>query len=351
MRAASHAVIEIDGAYGEGGGQLVRTAVAVAAVKGLPIRVYNVRARRRNPGLAPQHVAAVRAVAALCDADCTGVEPRSTVLTFAPRALRGGDFEWDVGTAGSVTLVLQAVLPALVAARDRCRAAIRGGTDVPAAPPADYLRLVLLPLLAAMGVRAELTIARRGYYPRGGGEVRLTVEPTARLQPFVVDDAGPLRGIAIDAHVAHLPREIAQRMADAARSVLRASVPVQERVEVVAPERAVGPGGAILLRALTQHATLGAAAVAERGVRAEDLGRRSAESLLRDLGAQATLDVHAADQMLVYMALAHGRSSFRTAAVSSHARTAMALLQRLAATRFGIAPAGDALLVQVTPPA
>jgi RNA 3'-phosphate cyclase len=154
-------MLEIDGAYGEGGGQLVRTAVALAAIRGTPIRVDQVRARRRKPGLAPQHVAAVRAVAAMCDAQCEGVESRSTAFTFAPRRLRGGAFTVDVGTAGSIALVLQAMLPAAVASGEACRIVVRGGTDVRAAPPVDYLRLVLLPLLEKMGVRAALTVVRR----------------------------------------------------------------------------------------------------------------------------------------------------------------------------------------------
>lgn len=150
MRALRQ-LIEIDGGHGEGGGQLVRTAVAVAAVRGTPIRVVDIRARRRRPGLAAQHVAAVRAPAALCDARCEGVEIGSSSLVFEPRRLQGGDFDFDVGTAGSVSLVLQAMLPAAIAAGERVTVRLRGGTDVPAAPPVDYLRLVLLPLLERLG--------------------------------------------------------------------------------------------------------------------------------------------------------------------------------------------------------
>jgi RNA 3'-phosphate cyclase len=213
-------MIEIDGAHGEGGGQLVRTAVGVAAAKGVPVRVVNIRARRRVPGLAAQHAAAVRAVARLCDAQCEGVDLRSTVLTFQPRSLHGGEFDIDVGTAGSIALVLQAMLPAAVATGERVLVTIRGGTDVRAAPPLDYLRLVLLPLLEGMGVQAELSIRRRGYYPKGGGEVRLALQPASRLRPFVVDEAGPVDRIEAHAHVAHLPLQIAERMERAARAEL-----------------------------------------------------------------------------------------------------------------------------------
>ncbi len=342
-------MIEIDGSYGEGGGQLVRTAIAIAAVRGTAIRVINVRARRSNPGLAPQHVAAVRAVASLCDGRCEGATARSTTLQFEPGRLHGGEFQVDVGTAGSVTLVLQAMLPVLLAARERARVVVRGGTDVRAAPPADYLRLVLLPLLEAIGARIRLSVARRGYYPKGGGEVRLEVEPAARLRPFVVPDAGALDRIEIHAHVTLLAREIGQRMADAARHHLPRGARIEADVQAYAPGSSYGPGGAVVLRALAQRTVLGAGRIAERGIRAEQLGQQAAEALVRDLNAGATLDVHAADQMLTFLALADGPSEFEASEVTSHARTAMWLLERLAGTRFTVAAGARGERVRVRP--
>ncbi len=344
-----NAMVEIDGAHGEGGGQLVRTAVAIAAVTGVPVRIVDIRAKRRRPGLAAQHAAAVRAVAALCDARCEGAQTRSTMLSFWPRRLRGGVFQVDVGTAGSIALVLQAMLPAAAATGQRVDVTMRGGTDVPMAPPMDYLRLVLLPLLGTLGVGAELSIARRGYYPAGGGEVRLALQPVTRLMPFVVQECGPVERIDVRAHVAHLPVSIAQRMATAARNALPSGLEVQEQVEVCAPELALGPGGAIVLRALSAHTTLGAARVAERGVPAERLGQAAAQSLRRDLDAAATLDIHAVDQMLVFLALADGPSAFRAAEPSSHARTVMWLLEKLTPARFSVSPAGSGVLVRVLP--
>jgi RNA 3'-terminal phosphate cyclase (ATP) len=341
------AVIEIDGAHGEGGGQLVRTAVALAAVKGIPIHVVNVRARRRNAGLAAQHVAAIRAVASMCDARCEGVQPRSAAFSFAPRQLRGGRFRVDVGTAGSITLVLQAMLPAAVASGEHCAISVTGGTDVPAAPPADYLRLVLLPLLAEMGVRATLAVERRGYYPRGGGELRLELAPVASLAPFAVDAPGPLDHVEVHAHVSQLPREIAERMAGAALQALPAGLPVDTRIEVHEADRSAGPGGAIVLRAPTARTVLGSAQVAQRGVRAERLGRLAGEGLARDLRAGATLDVHAADQMPVFMALARGESRLRVREVSSHAATAIWLIERLGGRRFAATPDGAGVRLRV----
>lgn len=342
-------MIEIDGAHGEGGGQLVRTAVSVAAARGVPIRVFNIRARRAVPGLAAQHAAAVRAVAALCDARCEGLELRSTVLTFQPQRLRGGEFQIEVGTAGSIALVLQAMLPAALATGQRVVMTIRGGTDVRAAPPMDYARAVLLPLLARMGVQAELSILRRGYYPRGGGEARLALQPVAQLAPFTVTDPGPVERIEIFTHVARLAHQVAERMEAAARAELPPAMPVEAALEACGPQLAAGPGGAIVLRAAMAHTTLGSGQVAERGVPAERLGQLAARSLNRDLQAGATLDVHAADQMLVFLAMAHGPSVFRASQISSHAATAMWLLQAMTPARFQSVPSAHGVLVHVRP--
>lgn len=302
----------IDGARGEGGGQLVRTAVAISAVTGTPVRIEAIRARRRKPGLAAQHVAAVRAVAALCDADCQGVQPGSGAISFVPRRMHGGEFEVDVGTAGSITLVL-------------------------------------LPLLARMGVRAELTVERRGYFPRGGGAVRLALAPVARLMPLELDERGPVERIEVHAHVARLPLQIAQRMEAAARAALPPGLQVESTPALCPPELALGPGGAIVLCALTPHTVLGAAQVADRGVRAERLGEAAGRSLARDLAARATLDAHATDQMLVFLAMADGESRCRTAALDSHARTAIWLLEQLMPARFGTEPMEGGLCLRASP--
>ena len=342
-------MIEIDGSHGEGGGQLVRTAVALAAVRGRAIRVVDVRARRRNPGLAPQHLAAIRAVAAMCEARCDGLELRSRSFSFVPGRPRGGEFRVDVGTAGSVTLVLQAMLPVAVACGEPCAIWLRGGTDVRAAPPADYLNLVLLPLLRPLGVRATLAIDRRGYYPRGGGEVRVELAPVGRLSPWVAQVPGPLQRLEVRAHVAQLDRHIAERMAQAAIDALPPGLPVAREVEVIGADRSAGPGGAVLVRALAAATVLGAAEVAQRGVRAEQLGQAAGASVARDLVAGATVDPHAADQLLAFLALADGESRLRVREVSSHARTAMWLIERLLGARFSVEPDGPCSRVRVMP--
>ncbi len=327
-------MIEIDASHGEGGGQLVRMAVALSALTGKALRLTNARAGRPKPGLAPQHLAALRAVAALCDARCEGLELRSNTLAFEPRSQAvGGELRVEVGTAGSVTLVLQALLPILLGARGPARVVVAGGTDVRMAPPWDYFREVLLRLLARMGVRVRASVARRGYYPRGGGEVAVQTQPGVPSALVMGRSIGSWR-ISGDAHVANLPASVAERMRGAALAAIGRECSIRARA--LGRDEAFGAGGAITVRAESGAGLLGASRVAERGVRAEALGEAVGAELAADIAGGAALDAHAADQVLVYMAMAKGASSFTTRAVSSHARTAMWLLPQFLPVRFAV---------------
>ena len=327
-------VIEVDASYGEGGGQLLRTAVALSALTGAAVDLVNVRAKRTRPGLAAQHLAAVRAVASLCEARCEGLEPRSTRLRFAPgKPPSGGELRVDVGTAGSVTLVLQALVPVLLAARGAARIVVTGGTDVRQAPTWDYFHHVLLPLLAAMGLNVQAAIDRRGYFPAGGGEASVEVEPGVP-GPLVLHAPRAPWQIEGVAHVAHLPATIAERMRAAAAAALQKEVHIDARG--VAPDEAIGAGGAITVWARSDAVLLGASRVAERGVRAEALGEAVGNELAADMESGATLDVHAADQVLVYAAMAKGGSRFAARALSSHALTAMWLIPKFLPARFAV---------------
>jgi len=339
-------VIEIDGAHGEGGGQLVRTAVALSALTGRPLRLHNVRASRARPGLAAQHLAAVRAVAALCDARCEGLEPRAGAFTFEPRSRpAGGELRVDVGTAGSVTLVLQALLPVLLAARGPSRVVVTGGTDVRQAPSWDYFCEDLLRLLGRMQVRVRASIARRGYYPRGGGEVCLEVEPGVP-GPLVLQKPALSWNIAGKSHVANLPLTIAERMRDAACAALGREAAIDTRV--LDRVQAAGTGGAITVWAECDTGLLGASRVAERGVRAETLGVAAGQELAADIASGATLDTHAADQVLVYLAIARGSSSITVRTVSSHARAAMWLIPQFLPVRFAVEAEGALWRISAT---
>lgn len=341
-------MLEIDGSYGEGGGQLLRLAVALSAITGIRARITNIRARRDKPGLAPQHLAGVHAVGELCSAKIEGLSLRSQEIVFEPVKLRGGDYRFDIGTAGSITLVLQALLPVMLAAHLSCKVHIIGGTDVRQAPPVDYLREVLIRLIERLGARITLHVLRRGYYPRGGGEVEVAVRP-ARLVSMIFENAGLRKAIRGVSHVANLPEHIALRMKQAALErlgVYGADTAIE--TQVLDREAAFGPGGAIVCWVESEHTVLGAARVAERGVPAEVLGEAVGAELVADLAAGAALDKHATDQILIYLALAGG-GSFSTREVSLHAQTAMWLIEQFLPVAFDVSESAGLAYVTVLP--
>lgn len=321
-------MIEIDGAHGEGGGQLLRMALALSALTGRETRVTQIRAGRPKPGLARQHLTAVEALTRLTGASVAGAELGSTTVTFRPGPLRGGQLDLDVGTAGSVTLVLQAaLLPALFAPHPTTLR-VRGGTDVRWSPPFDYTRRVFLPLLARMGAHVTLQVERRGYYPKGGGRIRAEISPVSSLGPFVGQDPGQVLRIGGHAHVANLPENVVERMKRTSERLLADFQPVTIDASTFGAREAVGRGGALVLWAETAATRLGASALAERGVRSEVLGDRAAGELRADLEAGVSLDRYAADQLLPPMALASGPSVFRVREVTGHLETLFWLLPR-----------------------
>ncbi|MCJ2520752.1 MAG: RNA 3'-terminal phosphate cyclase [Candidatus Thermoplasmatota archaeon] len=324
-------MIEVDGSHGEGGGQIYRMALALAALKGEEVRITNIRAGRPKPGLARQHMTAAKAVASMTDGRVKGLRLGSPEVIFRPGPLKGGSISLDVGTAGSVTLVLQAcLLPAILAGAPTVFR-IRGGTDVKWSPPADYFIHVFLPQLKRMSIHAEMSILKRGYYPRGGGLVEMRVEPCPSIRALRLPNLGEIRSIGGKAHVSNLPEHIAQRMRRSAMRQLVDYRNVDIHQELYGESEAVRAGGAIALWAEFDNTTIGSSALAEKGVKAEDLGRGAAEELLADLKAGATLDVHAADQLLPYMAMAQDASSFTVREVSGHTRTLFWLLSKFLA--------------------
>lgn len=341
-------MLAIDAAHGEGGGQLVRMGCALAALTGTPIRLSDIRARRDPPGLAPQHLTAVQALATLCEAQTEGLALRTREFVFRPGAIQGGDYRFDVGTAGSITLVLQAVLPVALFAPAPTTLHIVGGTDVKAAPPFDYFRYVLLPQLQRLGLHIDATLVRRGYYPRGGGEVDVRVRPgvpSALLQ----DSAGVLQELGGHAHIANLPGHILERMQHTAMRELSGFGVPRIETQRLGHDAAIGAGGAIVLWARTRNSLLGGSEVAQRGVPAERIAETAAHALVEELRSGATLDVHASDQLLVYLALAPQPSHFLSRSWSSHAATTAWLIEQFLPVRFTPVSEGTHWRVRVTP--
>ncbi|HII41302.1 MAG TPA: RNA 3'-terminal phosphate cyclase [Thermoplasmata archaeon] len=343
-------MIEIDGSHGEGGGQLLRIAVALSAVTHRPVTVNRIREGRPNPGLAAQHVTALHAVAELASAQVSGLEVGSSRVVFEPGELRGGDHAFDVGTAGSVTLVLQACLPVAFAANEATRLRIVGGTDVQWSPPLDYFARVFLPLIRRVGGQADLLSHRRGYYPRGGGEVEIVVQPTAVWSPLVISDAGAVEHVRGIAHASNLPADIPRRMKQAATRGLHGISDVKIEERVYPGEDAVGQGGAVVLWVEREHALLGASALAERGKSSERVGEEAAAALEAEIHVNATVDIHAADQVVAYLALADRASSFLVREVSPHLRTMAWLIPQFLGRTIEFQSIGDLTRVKVSGP-
>lgn len=306
----------VDGSHG--GGQVVRAAVTVAALTGTAVRVRGARSAREPPGLKAQHVAAIDAVAALCDADTEGVTVGATDFAFHPNEPRGGEYAVSVGTAGSVTLVFDAVLPVAATMTDPVSLTVTGGTDVAWAPTLDYYRYVKLRLLRACGVDASVTLARRGFYPAGGGRATLHVSPSPDRYPVTFTDRGDLGRIHVRSTASEslADAEVAERQATAAVDALPRSVNVERTVEYVDSE---SPGSVVDLAATYDDSRAGFSALGERGKPAEDVAADAVRDFEAFVATDAAVDRHLADQLLPFLALAGGR--VRAPEVTNHVET------------------------------
>ena len=308
-------MIEIDGSYGEGGGQIVRTSVALSAVTGKSVLIKKIRQGRPKPGLAAQHAQAIKTLGQICNAEIKGAEPGSSEVLFCPQEICGGNRRVEIGTAGSVTLLMQCLLPALLHAEKRTSLHVQGGTDVQWSPTVDYFKHVFLPALSLFGAKASLQLLRRGYYPRGQGEVLLEVEPS-RLKPAHIfnEPFNPaqdrVRGIS---HCSNLPQHVAERQAGSAvRCLQEAGYPAEVSLET---GRLASTGSGITL----WTAGKGASFLGEWGLPAETVGRRAAEELIMEMASPAAVDAHLADQLIPYLALAGG--SYTVREISLHTKT------------------------------
>ena len=351
-------MIRIDGSYGEGGGQIIRTAVALSAVTGTEVTISNIRSNRPKPGLKAQHMSAIRTVADMTGARISGLKPGSTELTFCPRDISGGHYNIDIGTAGSITLILQCLVPVASAAQETVTLDITGGTDVAWSPPVDYMAHVLLPVLSAMGLKCNIRLQRRGYYPRGDGRVTAIIHPSA-LRAVELDKGkgketdtkgkvgkenktekekkiGSEMGkkkepctVSGISHSSNLPPHVARRQADAAAQALEKagySSSIDTR-----PSSFPSTGSGITL--WCGHA--GGSALGKRRLPAEKVGKAAAWEIIAELGSGAAVDVHLADQLIPYMGLARG-GSFTVREVSGHTRTNIWVVEQFLGVEFRI---------------
>jgi len=335
-------VLEIDGSHGEGGGQILRGAVSLSCLTGKGFRIYNIRSRRPNPGLQPQHLASIEAAARVAGAKVEGLKAGSGEVNFQPGLIKGGAYSFDIGTAGSVTLVAQTLMPILALAAKPSEVSIGGGTDVPWSPPVDYVRHVLLPSLRAFGIDADLELVSRGHYPKGGGKVLLRVNPCGTLRAVRAVERGQLRAVRGISHCSNLPAHVARRQADGALQQLRKEGIQDLRIaEEVAQSGGGSPGSGLTLWADTGgEIVLGADSLGAREKSAEDVGSEAAGRLLAELHSGMAADQQLGDMAVIYMGMAKGASELGISAFTQHARTMVWLSEMFLDITYGITDAG-----------
>lgn len=315
-------VIQIDGSMGEGGGQIVRTSLALSMITGRPLHIMNIRLRRGRPAIRKQHLAAILAARKISSAVVEGARVGSSELYFTPGETIGGTYEFSIGSAGSATLVLQTVLPSLMLAKHSSFITVEGGTHNIWAPPVDFLNKVFLPLIRRMGPSVDLNLVRYGFYPAGGGLVNMAIGPVPALRPIHLDDRGRIERIKATALVAGLPESIGYREVKVVRAELGKDVEVSvEEVE------SRGPGNVLLIETICGHVTELITSFGKRGFPAEKVAAEAAAQARHYLRSGVPVGMHLADQLVLPLSVAGG-GSFTTVAPTEHMRTNIEVIRR-----------------------
>lgn len=335
-------MITIDGSQGEGGGQILRTSLALAAITGMPVRIQQIRARRPKPGLQRQHLVAVQAAARVCNGHLEGAELNSREIAFTPQAPCAGTYAFDIGSAGSCTLVLQTVLPILLCTDGPSAVSICGGTHNSMAPPVEFLQESFLPVLHRCGVSATLTLERHGFYPAGGGSIQATIQPWQAQAPLELLERGKAIGRHAEVLIANLPAHVASREDQALKHGLHWSHQEVDAREV----RADGPGNAIVARLRHAQVTTVCTAFGELRKAAERVAQDCVQQVRRHLDGGAPVCGHLADQLLLPLALGAG-GRFRTGTLSGHTLTNAAIIARFLGDVVAVAPDGGTQVVTV----
>ena len=310
-------ILVIDGSQGEGGGQVLRTSLALSMVTGRPFRIDGIRAGRANSGLLRQHLTGVRAAAEICGATVQGAELGSKQLTFEPSEVRAGDYQFLIGTAGSTTLVLQTIVPALLTAKGSSMLVVEGGTHNPAAPPFDFLERVFVPLINRMGPRVSAVLKRHGFFPAGGGSMRVEIDPVKRLQPLELLTRGEIRRRTCRVLLSNLPRVIAEREWKAVASGLNWP---NDCLDVPDLPRGHGPGNVVMLELESDSLTEVFTAFGRRQASSEQVADEAVTQVREYLKSGAPVGEYLGDQLLLPLALA-GRGSFMATRLTRHATT------------------------------
>jgi RNA 3'-terminal phosphate cyclase (ATP) len=322
-------MITIDGSAGEGGGQVLRSSLALSILTGKALRIVKIRANRRRGGLLRQHLTGLRAAVAISGAEVEGAALKSTEITFRPGPIQAGEYSFAIGSAGSANLVLQTILPPLMLAEGTSFLTLEGGTHNDKSPPFHYLRDAFLPQLAKLGPKVELQLDRWGFYPAGGGEISAEIEPSSEIGVLKLEERGKLLGIEAMAVVSGLPGKIARR------ELRKLGETIDCSGEIVEVENPRGPGNVLMVTVRHENVAEVFTGFGAKGVTAERVAGRVAAEVSDYLESEVPVGEHLADQLLIPMALA-GKGSFVTGEPSLHTTTNISVIQQFLDVRFEV---------------
>ncbi|XP_012697423.1 RNA 3'-terminal phosphate cyclase [Clupea harengus] len=336
---------EMDGSVMEGGGQILRLSTALSCIHGTSIKINKIRAGRSTPGLRPQHLTGLELVRDMCDGNLEGAVIGSTEITISPGKIKGGNHIADTQTAGSVTLLMQVSLPCALFAKGPSELCLKGGTNAEMAPQIDYTLKVFKPIVEKFGVNVDLDLRMRGYYPKGGGELVMKVNPVKELNPINMTARGNITKIYGRAFVAGvLPSKLAKDMSSAALRTIRKEIKdLYVNIQSLSErENACGSGNGIIIFAESSTGCVFAgSALGKKGVYADKTGIEAAEMLLRNIRHNGCVDEFLQDQLIIYMALAKGTSRMRTGPITLHTKTAIHVAEQLTEAKFSVSKAED----------
>lgn len=351
---ATHRVIlvtgflEVDGSYGEGGGQILRTAISFSIIQGRPVHINRIRAGREVPGVRPQHAAVLRILRDISGGTLEGGNVGSTEVFFTPDRVENRALKMDLGTAASITLVLQAIVPAVSLSGATLEAELTGGTDVPWSPTSDYFGKVVVPALQRLGIEVEFEVRRRGYYPRGGGRVRVVIHSSSSLKSIDILERKSSPSVGVQSRCGMLPRHVAERQATSAVSRLKREGIEAGNVEV-STEESSSPGSSLLVSVLDPTCVMGSDAIGARGRPAEEVGEHAAVEFIGAYESGSAVDSHLADMLTPLLCLANGESRLLVPRVTEHLKTSLFLAELFTGSKSSVSPRGRAFLLSIAP--
>jgi RNA 3'-terminal phosphate cyclase (ATP) len=340
-------LVKINGSQGEGGGQILRTAISLSAITGRPIEVSNIRANRTNPGLRPQHIAGIRIIADLFHAKSENLKVGAEWIRFLPSdKFEGGSIKFDIGTAGSIPLILMTVVPAVSLSNNSLQIEVTGGTDVKASPTIDYVKHIIAKIYQSIGPKFSVDVLKRGYYPKGGGVVQCTIKPCKTPGTIELLASGYLEPKIISV-CCQLPVQVAKRQISSALIALEKK-DIRCRNYTASIETSISPGSSILVYSVSDFGLyVGGDSIGELGKRAEAVGIEAAMRFLDSTLAQATVDPFLADMLVIPLALSKGRSKYRVARVTQHLLTNLHVVSEIIGCKYSIEQQGRSYVVMI----